>query len=72
VVGRPLLPPRAARGLVLRERLLEDSAAFLLSPLMVISFKTIGYAGVVLFFAPLRMFHESHRRYWSCAARSSG
>lgn len=45
------------------ERLLEDAAAFLLSPLVVISFKAIGYAGVVLFYAPLRMLHESHRRY---------
>lgn len=45
------------------ERLVEDAAAFLLSPLMVISFRAVGYAGVALFFAPLRMFNESHRRY---------
>jgi len=30
---------------------------------MVVSFRAIGYAGVVLFYAPLRMFNESHRRY---------
>jgi len=45
------------------ERLLEDAAAFLLSPLMVVSFKSIGYAGVLLFYAPLKMINESHRRY---------
>jgi signal transduction histidine kinase len=45
------------------ERLLEDAAAFLLSPLMVLSFKSIGYFGVVLFYTPLRIFNESHRRY---------
>ena len=45
------------------ERLLEDAAAFLLSPLMVLSFEAIGYLGALLFYAPLRMFNESHRRY---------
>ena len=45
------------------ERLLEDAAAFLLSPLMVLSFEAIGYVGAVLFYAPLRIFNESHRRY---------
>ncbi len=45
------------------ERLLEDAAAFLLSPLMVVSFKSIGYVGVVLFYAPLRIINESTRRY---------
>lgn len=45
------------------ERLVEDAAAFLLSPLMVVSFEAIGYLGAALFYAPLRMFNESHRRY---------
>jgi signal transduction histidine kinase len=45
------------------ERLVEDAAAFLLSPLMVVSFEAIGYVGAALFYAPLRMFNESHRRY---------
>ncbi len=45
------------------ERLVEDAAAFLLSPLMVVSFEAIGYVGAVLFYAPLRMFNESHRRF---------
>lgn len=45
------------------ERLLQDAAAFLLSPLMVMSFLTIGYVGVAVFYAPLRIFNESARRY---------
>lgn len=45
------------------ERLLEDAAAFLLSPLMVISFGAIRYVGVVLFYIPLQMLHESARRH---------
>jgi signal transduction histidine kinase len=45
------------------ERLLEDAAAFLLAPIMVISFRAIGYVGVLLFYAPLYMLHQSHKRY---------
>ena len=45
------------------ERLTADVAAFLLSPLMVISFEAIGYLGVALFYAPLFMIFESGRRY---------
>ena len=45
------------------ERLLEDGAAFLLAPLMVISYRAIGYVGVALFYAPLFMIYESGRRY---------
>jgi len=45
------------------ERLLEDAAAFLLSPLMLISFAAIRYAGVLLFYVPLQMLHESARRH---------
>jgi len=45
------------------ERLLEDAAAFFLSPLMVISYQAIGYFGVALFYAPIRMIFESERRY---------
>jgi len=44
-------------------RLLEDAAAFFLSPLMVISFQAIGYLGVALFYAPVRMIYEAERRY---------
>ncbi len=45
------------------ERLLDDLAAFFLSPLMVISFQAVGYMGVILFYIPLRMVNESTRRY---------
>jgi signal transduction histidine kinase len=45
------------------ERLLEDAAAFFLSPLMVISYQAIGYTGVALFYAPIRMIYESEKRY---------
>jgi signal transduction histidine kinase len=45
------------------ERLLQDLAAFLLSPLMALSFVAIGYLGVPLFFGPLWLLHESFRRY---------
>jgi signal transduction histidine kinase len=45
------------------ERLLEDGAAFLLAPLMVIAYRAIGYVGVALFYAPLFMIYESGRRY---------
>jgi signal transduction histidine kinase len=44
------------------ERLLDDAASFFLSPLMVISYKGVGYIGLVLFYAPLRMILESTRR----------
>lgn len=45
------------------QRLLADMASFLLSPIMVISFLTIGYPGVVLFYAPMFMIYESDKRY---------
>lgn len=45
------------------ERLLEDAAAFLLAPLMLISFAVIRYVGVLLFYVPLQMLNESARRH---------
>ena len=45
------------------ERLLEDAAAFLLAPLMLISFASIRYVGVLLFYVPLQMLNESARRH---------
>ncbi|HTM58290.1 MAG TPA: ATP-binding protein [Candidatus Udaeobacter sp.] len=45
------------------ERLIEDSAAFLLAPVMVLSYRSIQYLGVLLFFAPLYMIYLSSRRY---------
>lgn len=44
-------------------RLELDAASFLLVPLMVISFTTVGYPGVLLFYAPLFMLFQSDRRY---------
>jgi signal transduction histidine kinase len=46
-----------------RQRLLDDFASFLLTPLVVISYLAVGYAGVLLFYAPLRMTYESQKRY---------
>ncbi len=46
-----------------RQRLLDDAASFFLSPLVVISYASIGYVGVILFYAPLRMTYESQKRY---------
>jgi len=46
-----------------RERLIEDLALFLLSLLMMISYETIRYPGLVLFYAPLRIIYESQKRY---------
>ncbi len=45
-----------------RERLTEDAASFLLSPLMVVSFSATGYLGVLLFYVPLRIINESAKR----------
>lgn len=45
------------------ERLIEDAAAFLLSPLMLISFAAVRYVGVLLFYVPLQILNESARRH---------
>ncbi len=44
------------------ERLLNDAAAYLLAPLMVVAFHAISYLGVALFYAPLYMVYLSDRR----------
>jgi len=44
-------------------RLELDAASFLLTPLMVISYVTVGYPGVLLFYAPLFMLFQSDRRF---------
>ncbi len=44
-------------------RIEVDAASFLLTPLMVISFTTVGYPGVLLFYAPLFMLFQSDRRF---------
>jgi signal transduction histidine kinase len=48
---------------IFADKLIADAANFMLSPLMVISFQAIQYVGVLLFYGPLRMIHESSRRY---------
>ncbi len=44
------------------ERLLNDIAAYMLCPLMVIAYHAISYLGVALFYAPLYMIYLSDRR----------
>jgi signal transduction histidine kinase len=44
-------------------RLEVDAASFLLAPLMVISYLSVGYPGVLLFYAPLFMLFQSDRRF---------
>lgn len=44
-------------------RIMDDAALFLLAPLVVISYSAIGYIGLMLFYAPLRIIYESGRRY---------
>jgi signal transduction histidine kinase len=59
--GRPYL--RALReDWFYTERLLNDAAAYLLCPLMVIAYHAISYLGVALFYAPLYMIYLSDRR----------
>jgi signal transduction histidine kinase len=59
---RPFL--RALReDWMFRERFVNDLALFFLSPLMVFAYGTVGYVGLLLFFAPLQMTYETHKRY---------
>lgn len=46
-----------------RERIINDVALFFLAPLMVIAFGSVGYVGLVLFYAPLQMTYETHKRF---------
>jgi signal transduction histidine kinase len=46
-----------------RERLLNDMALFFLSPLAVISFGSVGYVGLLLFYMPLQMTFETYKRF---------
>jgi signal transduction histidine kinase len=45
-------------------RLEVDAASLMLVPLMVISFISVGYPGVLLFYAPLFMLFQADRRYF--------
>jgi signal transduction histidine kinase len=45
------------------EQVLSDLALVFLSPLMVVSYMALNYVGVLLFYAPLLVIRDSHRRY---------
>lgn len=45
------------------EQLLSDLALIFMSPLMVVSYLSLHYVGVLLFYAPLLVIRDSHRRY---------
>ncbi len=45
------------------EQVISDLALLFLSPLMVVSFATLSYPGIVLFYVPLLVIRDSHRRY---------
>jgi signal transduction histidine kinase len=45
------------------EQLLSDLALVFMSPLMVVSYLALDYVGVLLFYAPLLVIRDSHRRY---------
>jgi signal transduction histidine kinase len=46
-----------------RAQLIHDLALFLLSLVVVICYDAIRYVGLVLFYSPLRIIYESHKRY---------
>jgi signal transduction histidine kinase len=45
------------------EQLISDLALLFLSPLMVVSYAMLSWAGIVLFYVPLLVIRDSHRRY---------
>jgi signal transduction histidine kinase len=45
------------------EQLISDLALLFLSPLMVVSYATLSWAGIILFYVPLLVIRDSHRRY---------
>ena len=45
------------------EELISDLALLFLSPLMVVSYATLSYPGIILFYVPLLVIRDSHRRY---------
>jgi hypothetical protein len=49
--------------LVIRERLFDDFAPFLLIPPLVVCFEAVRYLGLLMFYAPLRIIYESSLRY---------
>ena len=45
------------------EQVISDMALLFLSPLMVVSYAALSYVGVLLFYVPLAVIRDSHRRY---------
>ena len=45
------------------EQIISDLALLFLSPLMVVSYAALSYPGIILFYVPLLVIHDSHRRY---------
>lgn len=56
-------------GMVIREdflyaeQIISDLALLFLSPLMVVSYAMLSYPGIILFYVPLLVIRDSHRRY---------
>jgi signal transduction histidine kinase len=45
------------------EQLISDLALLFLAPLMVVSYAMLSWAGIILFYVPLLVIRDSHRRY---------
>ncbi len=45
------------------EQLISDLALLLLSPLMALSYAMLSWVGIILFYVPLLVIRDSHRRY---------
>jgi len=45
------------------EQIISDLALLFLSPLMVVSYAALSYPGIILFYVPLLVIRDSHRRY---------
>jgi len=45
------------------EQIISDLALLFLSPLMVVSYAMLAYPGIILFYVPLLVIRDSHRRY---------
>ena len=59
---RPVL--RVAReDFLYAEQIISDLALLFISPLMVVSYAMLSYPGIILFYVPLLVIRDSHRRY---------
>jgi len=45
------------------EQIISDLALLFISPLMVVSYAMLSYPGIILFYVPLLVIRDSHRRY---------